>query len=56
MHYFPLGVGVATLFFAILLGLLLLIQIGLLGRAYSALGLDPRAATLVLFGSSSART
>ena len=51
MHYFPLGAGVATLFFAILLGLLLLIQIGLLGRAYSALGLDPRAATLVLFGS-----
>ena len=51
IHYFPLGVGVAALFFAILLGLLLLIQIGLLGRAYSALGLDPRVAMLVLFGS-----
>jgi uncharacterized membrane protein len=51
MHYFPLGVGVATLFFAILLGLLVFIQIRLLGRAYSALGLDPRFATLVLFGS-----
>jgi uncharacterized membrane protein len=51
IHYFPLGVGVATLFLAILVGLLLLIQIGLLGRAYSALGLDPRVATLVLFGS-----
>lgn len=51
MHYFPLGVGLASLFFALLLGLLLLIQIGLLGRAYSALGLDPRVATLVLFGS-----
>ena len=51
MHYFPLGVGVATLFFAILLGLLFLIQIRLLGHAYSALGLDPRVATLVLFGS-----
>jgi uncharacterized membrane protein len=51
MHYFPVGIGVATLFFAILLGLLLLIQIGLLGRVYAALGLDPGVATLVLFGS-----
>jgi uncharacterized membrane protein len=51
MHYFPVGVGVATLFFAILLGLLVLIQIGLLGRVYAALGLDPGVATLVLFGS-----
>ena len=51
IHYFPLGVGVASLFFALLLGLLFLIQIRLLGRAYSALGLDPRVATLVLFGS-----
>jgi len=51
MHYFPLGLGVASLFFAILLGLLLLIQIRLVGRAYSALGLDPRVATLVLFAS-----
>ncbi len=51
MHYFPVGVGLATLFFAILLGLFILLQIGLLSRAYSALGLDPRAVTLVLFGS-----
>ena len=51
MHYFPLGVGVATLFFALLLGLLFFIQLRLLGHAYSALGLDPRVATLVLFGS-----
>ncbi len=51
MHYFPVGAGVATLFFAILLGLLFFIQIRLLGRAYSALGLDPRVATLVLFAS-----
>ena len=51
MHYFPLGVGLATLFFAILVGLLILFQIGLLGRAYSALGLNSRVATLVLFGS-----
>ena len=51
MHYFPVGIGVATLFFAILLGLLVLVQIGLLGRVYASLGLDPGVATLVLFGS-----
>ena len=51
MHYFPVGVGLATLFVAILVGLLLLLQIGLLSRVYSALGLDPRVVTLVLFGS-----
>jgi uncharacterized membrane protein len=48
IHYFPLGVGVATLFVAILIGLLLF---GLLSRVYAALGLDFWAATLVLFGS-----
>jgi len=51
MHYFPVSVGLASLFVAILLALLILLQIGLLSRAYSALGLDPRAVTLVLFGS-----
>ena len=51
MHYFPLDVGVATLFFAILLGLLIFIQLRLLGHAYSALGLDPRVAMLVLLAS-----
>jgi uncharacterized membrane protein len=50
MHYFPLGIGQATLFAALLAGLLLL-QIIFLRRAYWALGLDPRMATLVLFGS-----
>ena len=48
IHYFPLGVGLATLFFAILVGLLLF---GLLSRVYTALGLNFWAATLVLFGS-----
>jgi uncharacterized membrane protein len=51
MHYFPISLPLATLFFAILLGLLILVEIGLLSRAYSALGLDPRAGTLVLFAS-----
>jgi uncharacterized membrane protein len=50
MHYFPLGIGQAILFAALLAGLLLL-QIIFLRRAYWALGLDPRMATLVLFGS-----
>jgi uncharacterized membrane protein len=51
MHYFPIDVGVATFFFAILLGLLIFIQLRLLGHAYSALGLDPRVAMLVLLAS-----
>ena len=51
IHYFPIGLGLAGLFVALLLGLVLLIEIGLLSRAYSALGLNPRVATLVLFGS-----
>jgi uncharacterized membrane protein len=51
IHYFPIGLGLAGLFVALLLGLVLLIEIGLLGRVYSALGLNPRVATLVLFGS-----
>jgi uncharacterized membrane protein len=50
MHYFPLGIGQAILFASLLVGLLLL-QIIFLRRAYWALGLDPRMATLVLFGS-----
>jgi uncharacterized membrane protein len=51
MHYFPTSIGHATLFFAVLLGLFILIEIGLLSRAYSALGLNPRVVTLVLLAS-----
>src|SRR5260370_29305878 len=40
-----------ALFFGILVILLLLLQVGLLHRAYSALGLDPFAVTLILFAS-----
>ncbi len=40
-----------ALFFAILFVLLFLLQIGLLSRAYSALGLDSMVVTLILFGS-----
>ena len=40
-----------ALFFGILVILLLLLQVGLLHRAYSALGLDPFVVTLILFAS-----
>jgi uncharacterized membrane protein len=50
LHYFPVSPGHAGLYAALLLGLLLL-QIALLGRAYSALGLNPVVATLVLLAS-----
>jgi len=51
IHYYPVSAVLAGLYAAILFGLFLLLQIGLLGRAYSALGLDPRLTTLVLFAS-----
>src|SRR6516164_1094527 len=51
MHYVPLSVGVAGLFFAILVALAILIQIGLLRRVSSALGLDPFVALMILFAS-----
>ena len=51
IHYFPVSAGLAGLYAAILFGLLLLLEIGLLGRAYAALGLNPRTVMLVLFGS-----
>ncbi len=51
IHYFPISIGLAALFFVILVGLFILLEIGILSRAYSALGLDPRGVTLVLFGS-----
>jgi len=50
IHYFPVSVGLAGLYAALLVALLLL-QIGLLGRAYSALGLNPVMGTLVLVAS-----
>ncbi len=50
-HYFPLSLGLVALFFVTLFGLFVLVQIGLLRRAYSALGLDSRVVMLVLFAS-----
>ncbi len=51
IHYFPVSAPLAALFAVLLVGLVILIQIGLLRRAYSALGLNPLVVTLALFGS-----
>ncbi len=51
LHYVPLSAGIAVLFFAILVALAILIQIGLLRRVSSALGLDPFLALFILFAS-----
>jgi uncharacterized membrane protein len=51
IHYFPLSAGLMALFFGVLVILLLLLQVGLLHRTYSALGLDPFVVTLILFAS-----
>ncbi len=51
MHYVPLSAGMAGLFFAILVALAILIQIGLIRRVSSALGLDPFVALMILFAS-----
>jgi uncharacterized membrane protein len=51
IHYFPISAGLAALFFAILVALAILIEIGLLRRFSSALGLDPFVALLILFAS-----
>jgi uncharacterized membrane protein len=51
IHYFPVSASEAAVFAVLLVGLVVLIQIGLLRRAYTALGLNPLVVTLVLFGS-----
>jgi uncharacterized membrane protein len=51
LHYLPASALLYLLLGGLLIGLLLLLQIGLIDRAYRSLGLDPRAATLVLLAS-----
>ena len=51
MHYVPLSLGAAGLFFAIVVGLAILAVIGLMNRVSGALGLDPLTVTLILFAS-----
>jgi len=51
LHYFPLSAGLAALFVGVLVALLILLQIGVLRRVYSTLGLPP-AVVVLLLGAS----
>lgn len=51
LHYVPVSFALAMLFLAILVALFVLVQIGVLSRAYSLLGLKPSVVVLALFGS-----
>lgn len=51
MHYLPAQLLFVLLLGALVLGLLLLLQIGILNSAYRRLGLEPRVAMLVLLAS-----
>ncbi len=51
LHYLPAQLLIYLLLGGVILGLLLLLQIGLLNRAYRRLGLEPRVAMLVLLAS-----
>ena len=51
LHYVPVSFALAMLFVAILVALFVLVQIGVLSRAYSLLGLKPSVVVLALFGS-----
>jgi uncharacterized membrane protein len=51
LHYFPVSLGLAGIFFGILIALLILVQIGVLRHVYSSLGLHPVTVLLVLLGS-----
>ncbi|MGD1037922.1 MAG: DUF1614 domain-containing protein [Roseiarcus sp.] len=51
LHYFPVPILLFLLLGALILGLLLALEIGLLDRAYRRLGLEPRVAMVVLLAS-----
>ena len=51
LHYLPTHLPLYLLLGAFVVGLLVLLQIGLLNRAYLRLGLEPRVAMLVLIAS-----
>jgi uncharacterized membrane protein len=51
LYYLPASVLLYLLLGGLLIALLLLLQIGLIDRAYRSLGLEPRVATLVLLAS-----
>jgi uncharacterized membrane protein len=51
VHYLPLTPGLFSILVFLVVGLLILIQLGILRYAYMRLGVGPRAALLLLFGS-----
>ena len=51
IHYFPLSLGAAGMFLALVGGLAVLAAIGLLAHVSSALGLHPLTVTFILFAS-----
>ena len=51
LHYVPLSLGLAGLFFALLVGFAILAAIGLMSHVSYALGLHPLTVTLILFAS-----
>jgi uncharacterized membrane protein len=51
LHYLPLTPGLFSILVFLVVGLLILIQLGILRYAYMRLGVGPGAALLLLFGS-----
>jgi uncharacterized membrane protein len=51
MHYLPLTPGLFSILVFLFVGLIILIQLGILRYAYMRLGVGPGAALLLLFGS-----
>jgi uncharacterized membrane protein len=51
VHYLPITPGFFSILVILLAGLILLIQLGILRYAYMRLGVGPRVALLLLFGS-----
>src|SRR3954471_13598787 len=51
VHYLPLTPGLFSILVFLVIGLIILIQLGILRYAYMRLGVGPGAALLLLFGS-----
>src|ERR1700761_9764284 len=51
VHYLPITPGLFSILVILVVGLVILIQLGILRYAYMRLGVGPGAALLLLFGS-----
>src|SRR6201987_297955 len=51
VHYLPITLGLFSILVILVVGLVILIQLGILRYAYMRLGVGPGAALLLLFGS-----